>query len=213
MPFVTAAVALSKYNIGYTTLHRWRDSGKIQHKVLPSGTFHYWIDDTSKVSIAPLNKVPPKLKLIYARVSSRKQAGELANQISFLSQRYPKHVVVSDIGSGINYKRKGLQTILDHLFRGELKEVVVAYKDRLSRIGFDFFESIFKRFGAVIRVIKTTGKSPDEDLAGDLLEIITVFSARYHGRRSYIDEGKVLSHSDTEDVLEEVSRDDEKAIQ
>jgi predicted site-specific integrase-resolvase len=89
---------------------------------------------------------------------------------------------------------------------------LVAHKDRFSRLGFDLFESIFERFGAALRVVDSS-VSPDEDLARDIIEIITVFTARYHGRRSYIDESKVLSESDSEDVHSESIGRVKKALQ
>lgn len=208
MVFVKAGIALEVYKVTSKTLHNWRESGKIRHLKNPSGSYLYWVEDLP----VKYEHTQEAESIVYARVSSLKQKRELTNQIKLLNGLYPTHRVVSDIGSGINHKRKGFQAILDLLFRGRLKEVVVAHKDRFSRLGFDLFESIFERFGASLRVVDSS-VSPDEDLARDIIEIITVFTARYHGRRSYIDESKVLSESDSEDVHSESIGHVKKALQ
>ena len=93
---------------------------------------------------------------------------------------------IQDIGSGINFKRRGLITLLDKVFRGEVQEVVVAHKDRLSRFGTEMFELIFKRFGVSFKVLSDTdNKEPITELAKDLLSVVTVFTARYYGQRNY----------------------------
>jgi predicted site-specific integrase-resolvase len=96
---------------------------------------------------------------------------------------------VSDIGSGLNYSRKGLQTLLDRAVHGELETVVVAYKDRLCRFRFSFFESLFRRLSSAnIVVLNNRVCSPDEELATDILSVVTVFSARINGRKRYTQE-------------------------
>jgi predicted site-specific integrase-resolvase len=130
-------------------------------------------------------------------VSSKKQEVNLKNQIKYLKGKYPKYKVVSDVGSGINYKRAGFKWILQQLFKGNIKEVVVASKDRFSRFGFDLFEWIFSEFGAVLK--SASQYEEDEDFVGDIMEIFTVFTARYHGRRRYNGRGTISETEDTED--------------
>ena len=192
MPFVKPKEALKHYKVTYTTLHVWRNSGKLKVCKTPGGYYLYWIEEYNQDISRKVSEVKLEPQsIIYARVSSKKQESELTHQIKFLQDAYPTFRRISDIGSGINYKRKGLQTLLDLCFKGELKEVVVAHKDRLSRLGFDLFKSIFKRFGTTLKVHDSDSDAfttPDEELSKDLLEIITVFSARYYGRRSYSNE-------------------------
>jgi predicted site-specific integrase-resolvase len=130
----------------------------------------------------------------------------LDRQISFLQRRYKSHEVIKDIGSGLNFKRRGFKTILEQLFVGRIKEVVIASADRFSRFGTrDFFEWLFSHFGARLVILNHKKcQDPEEELAEDLLEIITVFSARYYGRRSYKagdEEDKNISKSSTKRVL------------
>lgn len=99
---------------------------------------------------------------------------------------YPKHEVVSDIGSGLNYERKGFKTILDDAIKGHIREVVVAHKDRLCRFGFEFFKSIIEKYSNGQLVVLDNEKlSPESELAKDILQVLTVFSARVNGYRKY----------------------------
>ena len=120
---------------------------------------------------------------IYARVSSEKQRGDLERQINELQEAYPGHHVIHDVGSGVNFKRHGLQTILERVMCGLVKEIVVLHKDRLARIAFDLLEYIFTKAGAKI-VVHSKAGGPDDDLADDLLAVTTHFVASYNGRRA-----------------------------
>ena len=178
--FVPPREAAKKYKVQAQTLRKWAKEGKIQYIITEGKHRRYRIDDNTGRSI------------IYARVSSEKQP-DLDNQVQYLKNAYPGHELVTDIGSGINFNRKGLQKVLELLFKRDIKEVVVASKDRLSRFGFELFENIFRYFGAKITVLSTEYNSPEQELAEDLLAITTVFTAKYHGRRSYSKKSKDLS--------------------
>ena len=93
--------------------------------------------------------------------------------------------LIKDISSGLNFKRKGLQKILDQLFRDQIDELVVYSKDRLCRFGFDLFEYMFKHFGASIKIIDNKAKTEQDEIAEDILAITTVFAAKIHGKRKY----------------------------
>lgn len=139
--------------------------------------------------------------IIYARVSSRGQQSDLENQIAFLRDRYPTYELVSDIGSGLNFKRKGLASILDYAMSGTLREVVVTYKDRLCRWGFDLLSTIFDRVSsAKIVVLSKPETSPEQELCEDLISIITVFTAKLHGRRGYGKRGRRKGGKFSEDT-------------
>ena len=103
-----------------------------------------------------------------------------------MKKKYPDYEIITDIGSGINFKRKGLQKIIKMAVNNELEELVIAYKDRLCRIGYDLIEYMIIEFsnGKIIIENEET-LSPEEEVVKDLLQIITVFSARVNGLRSY----------------------------
>ena len=161
------------------TLRRWEKDGIIQCVKTDGGHRRY--------VYKPEPTAPKQKKIVYARVSSRKQASDLEHQVQHLTKLFPDYEVITDIGSGLNFKRKGLQTILEQLFNRNIQEVVVAHKDRLCRFGFDLFEFIFKKHGAILTVLERDKlKEPVSEFADDVMAIITVFSARYYGKRSYV---------------------------
>ena len=94
--------------------------------------------------------------------------------------------VISDIGSGLNFNRKGFCKLLEAIITGTVAEVVVAYKDRLCRFGYEMFENLCKHFSTTITIVDyNNDKSSTQELAEDLLSIITVFTARFYGQRKY----------------------------
>jgi putative resolvase len=134
-------------------------------------------------------------KICYCRVSSHGQSKELENQIEFMKLKYPDYELLTDIGSGINFKRKNLLKIIDYAINNQLEELVIAYKDRLCRIAYDLLDLIFKKYSntKIIVVNDDENKSPEKEVTEDLIQIITCFSARLYGMRNYIndiDEGK-----------------------
>ena len=125
------------------------------------------------------------VKAIYARVSTRKQLDDLDAQIAKLKAKYPDHVVFSDCASGLNFKRKGLLSLLQLAFAGRLQLVRVAHRDRLCRFAFDLLEHVFREHGAAIHVESCDlPATAERELAEDVLAVITVFGARLHGARS-----------------------------
>lgn len=178
--FVSPKQASLYYGVTTESLRQRANKGHIKFTITDGGHRRYQI-------INKYNKRNEKQSYIYARVSSRKQEDDLKSQVAFLKKKYPKHKVITDIGSGINEKRKSYKTLLDNIFNGDVKEVVVAHKDRLSRFSFELIQQICKKFGTKLIVAnKRNGKeNPDSELTEDLMSIITVFTARYYGKRKY----------------------------
>jgi predicted site-specific integrase-resolvase len=143
---------------------------------------------------------------IYARVSTKKQVDDLSRQLSFIQRpEYTSYTTLTDIASGINFKRKGLSTILEACLQGCIGEVVVAHRDRLCRFGFELVEQLVTKAGGKITVLDDTNdKTCEQELTDDLLSIIHVFSCRQMGKRSYANrktkniEDKDLSDNATE---------------
>jgi predicted site-specific integrase-resolvase len=98
---------------------------------------------------------------------------------------YPTAEIIRDIGSGINFKRKGLQSLLERLMRGDKFTLVVACRDRLARFGFELFQFMVEQNGGQIVVLDQTVHCPESELTQDLLSILQVFSCRMHGLRKY----------------------------
>lgn len=130
--------------------------------------------------------IQEKKTFCYCRVSTPKQKNDLERQVEFMKQKYPDVEIITDIGSGINFKRKGLLKILDFAHRNLLKEIIIAYKDRLCRFGFELIEHLLKeQSNAIITVINDEPISKEEEVVQDILQILTVFSARVNGLRTY----------------------------
>jgi excisionase family DNA binding protein len=179
MNYLTPREASFLYNVSQETLRDWANTGKIEWCKTEGGHRRY-----KRIEQTTFPKV--RYSVIYARVSSKKQEGDLQRQIEFIKQKCPNHKVIQDIGSGINSKRQGFRWILDQLFRRNIKEVVVSSADRFSRLGSDLFKWIFEKFDAKLIVLADEqAKTSNEELSEELLEIITVFTARYHGSRKY----------------------------
>lgn len=171
--------------ISHKTLYDWEKQGKITFLRTRGGQRRIL-----KTDILPEYKPPQKennkRKICYCRVSTPSQKEDLARQINFFQRKYPNHEIVRDIGSGLNSKRKGFNSILDDAIRGNVEEIVVTHKDRFCRFNFDIFEGIINRFSnGKILVLNKKNSSPEEELVEDLLSIVTVFSARLHGLRSH----------------------------
>lgn len=176
------------FNLNAQTYRNWVDKGIIRAVVTPSGTRLYNTDDVKSVFNIQNQSLQCE-KIIYARVSSSHQADDLKRQIQLLSTHYPDHTIISDIASGLNWKRKGLTSLLDKIYCHSVQQVVVLYKDRLCRFGWEWIAWLCKKTGTKLLVhcetyISHTFHSPREELAEDLLSVINVFVARNNGLRS-----------------------------
>ena len=175
--------------IGVTpqTLRNWDKTGKLQpHHTSESGYRYY-----SEEQLTQILKSKPKQRTVigYCRVSSPKQKDDLERQIEnvrmyLLAQGKPFEVI-SDVGSGINCRRKGLLELLERINQNEVEKVVVLYKDRLSRFGFELIEYVASLHGCEIEIIDNTQKTEQEELVEDLVQIITVFSCKLQGKRAH----------------------------
>ena len=135
--------------------------------------------------------VKPNLDRIvigYYRVSSNKQKDELERQIEnmklYLTAQGKPFEIISDIGSGINYKKKGLKELMKRISQNKVDKVVVFYKDRLLRFGFELVEYIANLYDCDIEIIDHTEKTEQQEFVEDLVQIITVFSCKLQGKRA-----------------------------
>lgn len=196
------------FNVTSETLRLWSISGKIRCIKTKGGHRRY---------IIPEDQEHEKQYIIYARVSSNTQKYDLERQVAFLQSKYPKHQVLTDIGSGLNFKRRNFRAILESLFNGNVAEVVVAHKDRFARFGFDLFQFIFERHGSLLKVVEHDEfKEPAQELTDDILSIVTIFTARYYGQRGYtlrLQKNKNLSESGTDQTIRKMSWDDSLLLQ
>ena len=120
-------------------------------------------------------------------MSSRKQKNDLERQIRVMKNLYPNHIIIKDIGSGLNFKRPGLKKIIKYALDGELDELIVAYKDRLTRFGFELIEFIIETSsdGKIVVLDHMEEKTPHEEVTEDILQIMNVYVAKINGLRKY----------------------------
>ncbi len=171
--YVSSKEAQKSYKVSPQTLRTWADNGQIETQKTNGGHNRYLIQHTN------IKKTKNKYtNIIYARVSSQKQKSDLERQVQFLQQKFPDYYVITDIGSGINFKRKGFNTILDQLYKRNVRNVVVYSRDRLARFGIELIENIFKSHGAKLYIETDQCESDEQELAEDLISIITVFTKK-----------------------------------
>jgi len=184
MSYVNPKEASEYYKVSKNTLRTWSNKGKIKYTTTKGGHRRYLLEN---------KQIPIKqIKVIYSRVSSKKQQGDLVRQTNYLKNKYPNHIVYSDIGSGINFERPKFKKVLEGVFKGCITEVVVAHKDRFTRFGYSLFEWIFKQHNAVLLCDQPKSTEIKNELSEDLMSIITVFTARYYGSRKYKKRNTVL---------------------
>lgn len=176
--------ASQHFGVHQTTLRRWANDNLIEYKRTIGNQRLYNIN--TKITITS-----EKQSYIYVRVSSNKQKDDLERQSQFLLLKYPTFTIIKDIGSGLNFKRKGLLKLLELSNKGLVDQVVVASKDRLCRFGFDLVKWQFEQSNVKLVVLDTTNKSKELEFTEDILAILQVFACRWNGTRKYkVDKNK-----------------------
>lgn len=177
--------------VSITTLRRWDKSGRLKAELTPFGRRRYKISAISSFNPLHITKESSSLPTVaYARVSSYDQKEDLARQAKVLemycaSQGW-KYRVIQDLGSGMNYSKKGLRELLELIANREIGRLVVTHKDRLLRFGAELVFAMCEMANVEVVIINQGDETSfEEELASDVLEIITVFSARMYGARSH----------------------------
>ena len=178
----------NRIGVSEQTLRNWDNTGKLIAK-RTKGNHRFYTEDDYKdyMGISSKNQ---KKSYIYARVSTRNQKDDLNNQIEFLKQyTNSKGIIVddclTDIGSGMNYKRKKWNELLDMVMQDKVDNIYVSYKDRFVRFGFEWFEQLCKKHQTNLIVVNNEKTSPEQEVVDDLIAIIHVFSCRVYGLRKY----------------------------
>ena len=171
------------------TLREWDKKDILKpHHVAPTG-YRYYSQEQLNHFLGIQNKKQLNKKIIgYCRVSSHKQKDDLERQIqnvqTYMYAKGYQFELITDIGSGINYNKKGLNQLIDMVTNSEVEKVVVLYKDRLIRFGYELIENLCGKFGTTIEIIDTTEKTGEQELVEDMIQIVTAFSARLQGKRA-----------------------------
>lgn len=175
------------------SLRNWDKNGRLKPNHLSPGGHRMYTEEQAcdflgipfkKTSFTSANK-----KVIgYCRVSTRKQKDDLTRQMelvqSYMTAKGYQFELISDIGSGINYNNKGLNKLIKEIVNNNVDKVVILYKDRLVRFGFELIETICKEFNVSIEIIDSTQRTDEQELVEDMIQIVTVFSCRLQGKRA-----------------------------
>ena len=175
-----------RLNKSAQTLRNWEKTGELIPAYKTKSGYRYYTEEQINKLLGVEEK--ERVTVGYCRVSSRKQQDDLERQTenmrNYLCAKGYKFEIITDIGSGINYNKVGLNILLDKVIKGEVDKVVVLYKDRLLRFGFELVENLCKRYGTSIEVVDNTPKTEEQELVEDLVQIITVFSCKLQGKRA-----------------------------
>ena len=169
--------------VSVVTLRRWEKEGKLSSDNRTFGQHRRY--DAFRIQRL-FQKHKPKAVVGYARVSSHDQKEDLERQADTLKRHYPKAMMIKDLGSGLNFNKKGLKTLLAMILNQEIDTLVLTHKDRLLRFGSELMFKLCQHFGVRIVILnQQPEKSFEETLSQDVIELMTVFCARLYGARSH----------------------------
>ena len=171
------------------TLRIWHKKGTLIPAHVTVGGTRYYSQQQLNHFLGFTQRETVNRKVIgYCRVSLNKQKDDLVRQVdnvkTYMLAKGYQFEIIEDIGSGINYNNKGLNKLLDAVINYEVEKIVILYKDRLVRFGFELIENICRKYDCEIEIIDSTEKTEEEELVEDLIQIVTVFSCRLQGKRA-----------------------------
>ena len=179
------------------TLYLWEAKGLIETVRTPGNKRLYNVDkflqdkkckevEATCEDLDELDK-KDKLKICYIRVSSNNQKDDLDRQKQLMLSKYPNYTIIKDIGSGLNLNKRGIKKIIHLAIAGKVKELVIAYRDRLTRFGYELIEELITKYskGKIIVLSENDKLEPEEELVKDVMAIMNVYVAKMNGMRKY----------------------------
>mgnify|MGYP001168311410 FL=1 len=170
------------------TLRNWDKNNILKPAYIAPSGFRYYSQEQLNHFLG-IKNIKQERKIIgYCRVSSNKQKDDLERQVQYVKEymiaKGYQFEIITDIGSGINYNKSGLKRLIDLITNNEVEKVVILYKDRLVRFGYELIENLCLKYGTTIEIIDNTEKTEEQELVEDLVQIITVFSCKLQGKRA-----------------------------
>lgn len=172
------------------TLRQWDANGYFVPSQRRGNGYRYYTKEQVEQFAEQFNTIKNKnrINIGYCRVSTNKQKDDLVRQVEnvelYLKSLKTPYQIIKDIGSGINYNKKGLSELLELICKNKVDTVYVLYKDRLVRFGFEILQKVAELHNTQIVVLDNEDKTKEQELVEDLMQIITVFSCRLHGKRA-----------------------------
>lgn len=197
---MTAQEVLRILQITRATLTKYVKTGKLKVTIKGNGRYDYDAESVYKM----MNKDIERKTYLYARVSTSKQKADLENQIQLLKtfcfqNGYVIHGIFQDIASGISFeKRTQFFNMLDDIIAGKVNKVVITYKDRLSRVGFELFSYLFQKYGCEIIVMSEIGseKLDSEEILEEIISLLHCYSMKLYSKRTVKRMKEVLEDKD-----------------
>jgi excisionase family DNA binding protein len=197
--FVTGKEASKILGVHQRTLYQWEEKGQIETIRTPGNKRLYNVNKYLKLykcknkdieeckNLDELDKSQERLNICYVRVSTANQKDDLERQKNLLKAKYSNYTFIEDIGSGLNLNKRGINKIIHLAIQGKVNELIVAYKDRLTRFGFELIEEIITKYskGKIIILNKRQDTDPQEELVKDVMAIMNVYVAKMNGLRRY----------------------------
>lgn len=188
MEYLSIGKMAKSLGVTEQTLRNWDKSGRLKPAYVAETGYRYYSDEQlAKAKGLFYEGSHERYVLGYCRVSAKKQSENLDRQVECVRQyciaKGYQFQVITDIGSGINYNKKGLQDLLSKVMNNEVSRIVIMYKDRLVRFGFELIEYVCKYHNVEIEVIDLTEKFGQEELVEDLIQITTDFNSKLADRR------------------------------
>jgi len=186
--FLTSTEAGKRLGIDKQTIREWHKNGKLIPDYITQGGQRRYSEEQINAYLADKQGKKARKVIGYCRVSSIKQKEDLERQVErmklYLTAQGRPFEIIEDIGSGINYNKKGIKELINLICKGEVEKITVLYKDRLMRFGFDLFKNMCEQFNTMIEIAEINAKTEQEELVEDLVQIITVFSCKLQGKRA-----------------------------
>ena len=198
---MTAKEVLRILQITRPTLTKYVKEGMLKVTVKGNGRYDYDADSVYKM----LNKEIERKTYLYARVSTSKQKKDLESQVQLLKNfcfqnGYIIHGVYQDVASGISFdKRKQFFEMLDDILAGKVNRVIITYKDRISRVGFELFTYLFEKYGCEIIVISEIGseKLDSQEIVEEIVNLLHCYSMNLYSNRKAKKIKEILEEDDS----------------
>jgi len=189
--YFTGKQASEILKVCQNTLRNWSSEGKIEVYRTPGNKRMYnvgkFLKDNNLVDNEFKEEIIERLTIGYIRVSTNKQIDDLQRQRQELINNYPDIEIIEDIGSGLNLTKKGIKKVVNLAIEGKIEKLIVLYKDRLTRFGYDLIEYLITEYskGEIIIINKKVDETLEEELVKDVLNILNVYTAKMNGIRKY----------------------------
>jgi putative resolvase len=188
---ISTGKAAALLGISVKTLQRWEREGRLVPIARTDTNRRVYTESQIKTFLGlRVNEQPPQRIVAYCRVSRAAQKTDLRNQRQILEEFVSASGLanvefIEEIGGGLNFKRKKFLALMDDIGRHEIKTLVIAHQDRLTRFGFEWFEHYATTHGCALLVLNQQRLSPEQEMVQDMMTIVHCFSSRLSGLRNY----------------------------